>query len=182
MTQSTKSTNTNALERLMNRQKPIVPSRSDVVNEINPQNSTTLSGQDTNISRNQELTTSKCQDSKTFRHQDFTTSKLEDTNTSTHQDSILSTHQQTSISINPDEFETVRNTTRIESNVDQALRNFCQQNKITKETWFEAAYLYLSQQPEAMDEVIELASQRLSERKQIADHRRAVAMQKRLIH
>ena len=137
MTQST-----NALERLINRQKPVVPSRDDVVNNIKPQ------------------------DIKTPRHQD----------------SVASEPQDSSISINPDNFETIRNTTRIESNVDQALRNFCQQNKITKETWFEAAYLYLSKQPDVMDEVIELASQRLLERKQIADHRRAVAMQKRLIH
>ncbi len=136
MTQST-----NALERLINRQKPVVPSRDDLVNEI------------------------KSQDSLTSRHQDLTASKF---------------HRLQSI--NPLEFETVRNTTRIESTVDKALRSLCLKRKITKETWFEAAYLYLSDHPDAMDEVMELASERLLERKQIADHRRAVAMQKRLLH
>jgi hypothetical protein len=132
---------TNALERLMSRQKPVVPARDDVVSEI------------------------KHQDIKTSRHQ-----KLK-----------ISNPDHSPLPINPDEFETVRNTTRIECNIDRALRSVCQKHKITKETWFEAAYLYLAGQPDAMDEVIELASQRLSERKQIADHRRAVTMQKRLL-
>lgn len=123
----------NALERLVKRHKPIVPPRSELVEE------------------------SISYDSKTSLSHDIQTQ------------------------LNPDAFETVRNTIRLESSVDEALRELCHEERITKETWVEAAYLHLGEHPEAMEAVVALAQQRLVQRKRIADHRRAVSMQKRVI-
>ena len=123
------SQNQNALERLMKRSKPKVPSRPDVVSEGS--------------------------------NSDIKTQRLNEQDKS--------------------EFQTVRNTTRLEVGVNEALSNLCRQEKITKETWFEAAYLYLSERPEVMKEVIELASERIEERKEIANIRRAEAMKKKFL-
>ena len=109
------------------------------------------------------------------------TQELQDSKTPTTPDVKTPLRQDLNTSIDPDTFETVRNTTRIEKSVERDLRHLCTENRLTKETWLEAAYLYLSQQPEAMETVIQLAKERLEERKRIADHRRAVSMQKRVI-
>lgn len=53
--------------------------------------------------------------------------------------------------------------------------------RITKETFLEAAYFYLSNQPDEMAEVIQSAQERLSQRKAIADYQRAKTMQQRLL-
>ena len=149
----------NALERLMNRTKPKVPPRSDLVEDIVSLDIKTQRQQDlmaSPVGRGAELPppTSVTLDSKTSLRQDSET--------------------------DAETFETVRNTIRLDASIDQELRRLCSEERITKETWFEAAYLYLSQQPEAMDKVVNLAQNRLNQRKQIADYRRAVAMQKRI--
>lgn len=74
----------------------------------------------------------------------------------------------------------VRSTTRLEESIDTALRHLCADEKLTKEVWFEAAFLYLSNQPEAMAAVNEIASERLRQRKQAADLRRAQTMKDKL--
>lgn len=73
----------------------------------------------------------------------------------------------------------VRVSTRIEESVDIALRHLCTDNKLTKEVWFEAAYLFLSEHPEAMEEVNRLAGERLRQRKEAADLRRARTMKQK---
>ncbi|ACK74098.1 KilA domain protein (plasmid) [Gloeothece citriformis PCC 7424] len=77
--------------------------------------------------------------------------------------------------------ETVRNTIRIELTVDESLRQLCHEERITKETWLEAAYLYLEDRPEELAEVVRLAQERLSQRKAIADYKRAKTMQQRFL-
>ncbi|CCI34515.1 MULTISPECIES: hypothetical protein [Microcystis] len=42
-----------------------------------------------------------------------------------------------------DDFETVRNTIRLDRAIDDSLRQLCHDERITKETLLEAAYLYL---------------------------------------
>ena len=76
--------------------------------------------------------------------------------------------------------QVVRTTTRIEESIDKSLRHLCTNERVTKEVWFEAAYLYLSQHPEAMNAVNEIARERLSRRKYAADLRKLSTMQKRL--
>ncbi|MEC5033103.1 MAG: hypothetical protein SAL07_24665 [Oscillatoria sp. PMC 1051.18] len=74
----------------------------------------------------------------------------------------------------------VRSTTRIEESIDTALRHLCTDEKLTKEVWFEAAYLYLAEHPEVMEEVNALARERLKQRKEAAELRRAQTMKEKL--
>lgn len=74
----------------------------------------------------------------------------------------------------------VRTTTRLEEEIDKALRHLCMDEKITKEVWFEAAYLYLTEHPKAMQAVNGVAKERYQRRKRAADLRKLETMQKRL--
>lgn len=126
-------TQNDALDRIMLRQKPKVPSRSDVVKE----------------SMSLDVMSSVSQD-------------LENPSTQ-------------------DPFETVRNTIRIESNVDEGLRQICHSERITKETFLEASYLFLQEHPEQLAKVVSIAQERLQQRKEIANYQRAKTMQRRFL-
>jgi hypothetical protein len=76
--------------------------------------------------------------------------------------------------------ELVRTTTRIEVEIDRALRTLCIDHRFTKEVWLEAAYLYLSENPEAMAVVNDLAKQRYQRRKRAAELKKLETMQRRL--
>lgn len=168
----------NALDRLMSRAKPKVPPRSDVVDETIRLDIKTQRHQDIKLLSDQE--SQESQESTNASPTKDSTKEVSLVEESISKDIKTSLRQDLQTSSNSDIFETARNTIRLEVTVDQALRRLCTEERITKETWFEAAYLYLSEQPEAMDEVARLAQARLNQRKQIADYRRAVAMQKRV--
>lgn len=76
--------------------------------------------------------------------------------------------------------EVVRTTVRLEESVDKALRQLCLEAGLTKEVWFEAAYLYLAQHPQELEAVNQMAHERLERRKRAADVRKLRTMQKRL--
>jgi hypothetical protein len=76
--------------------------------------------------------------------------------------------------------EVVRTTVRLEESVDKALRQLCLEAGLTKEVWFEAAYLYLAQHPQELEAVNQIAKERLERRKRAADVRKLRTMQKRL--
>lgn len=100
--------------------------------------------------------------------QDISTPKGLDANTSLSQD------------IEVDLPEVVRTTTRLEKSVDKALRQLCLEEGVTKEVWFEAAYLYLAEHPEALEAVNQLAQERQERRKRAADVKKLRTMHKRL--
>ena len=154
----------NALDRLMKKQKPTVPARTDVVNESVSLDIKTQRQLDVNNlkKKEDEQLESEIDDLPSTRH---------DSKTNLSQDYLT-----------PEDFETVRNTLRIESTVDLELRRLCSEERITKETWLEAAYLYLSDQPDALAEVVQLAQERLQHRKAIADYKRAKTMQQRFLN
>jgi len=79
-----------------------------------------------------------------------------------------------------EEIVTVRSTTRLEESIDTKLRHLCTDEKLTKETWIEAAFLYLTDYPDRLKQVNEIAQQRLRKRKEIADLKRAMTMKQRL--
>ena len=149
-----------ALQRLMSQKRKSVPPRTgELETNFQPPSS------NTNVS----------------------TLKSSDVNTSLSQDNKANLHLNTvdvDIPLNQDVKadlpQVVRTTTRLEKSVDLALRHLCTEEQITKEVWFEAAYLYLSQNPEAMNRVNNLARERLSHRKRAADIRKFQTMQKRL--
>ena len=74
----------------------------------------------------------------------------------------------------------IRSTTRIEESIDAKLRQLCLDQKITKETWLEAAFVFLSGDPKKLYQVNSMARERLIKRKEIADLRRANSMKQRL--
>jgi hypothetical protein len=145
----------NALDRLVSKKKPVVSPRSDVVSE------------------------SVSLDVKTIRQQDKETS--DDTKDNSSHDSQISLSQDVQTRLTLDDFETVRNTIRIDSTIDEPLRRLCHDERITKETWLEAAYLYLSERPDELAEVVRVARERLEQRKAIADYKRAKTMQERFL-
>ncbi|PSF33903.1 hypothetical protein C7H19_19470 [Aphanothece hegewaldii CCALA 016] len=112
---------------------------------------------------------------------DVKTSQQQDIMTSISHDSKTTLSQDYQTQLNPDAFETVRNTIRIESTVDLELRQLCHDERITKETFLEAAYLYLTENPDGLAEVIYSAQERLQHRKAIADYKRAKTMQQRFL-
>lgn len=73
--------------------------------------------------------------------QDLLTPKITDVSTSLRQDTDI------------DLPEVVRTTVRLEESVDKALRQLCLEAGFTKEVWFEAAYLYLAEHPQALEAV-----------------------------
>jgi hypothetical protein len=144
----------NALDRLINKKKPTVPPRIDVVGEV-PQIPT---GQKEKIAElSQDAINNLSQDGKTSLSQDV------------------------NAEIPLDDFETVRNTIRLDRAIDDSLRQLCHDERITKETLLEAAYLYLDAHPTELEEVVQTARQRLQQRKAIADYKRAKTMQERFL-
>jgi hypothetical protein len=141
-----------ALERLMQRQRPSVPSRTDGLGAELPMKSPQQSAMGGNRSG--------------------------------YSDSSESTSVDVSMSVSQgDEAELpqlVRTTTRLEEEIDKALRHLCMDEKITKEVWFEAAYLYLAEHSKAMQAVNGVAKERYQRRKRAADLRKLETMQKRL--
>jgi hypothetical protein len=144
----------NALDRLINKKKPTVPPRIDVVGEV-PQIPT---GQKEEIAElSQDAINNLSQDGKTSLSQDV------------------------NAEIPLDDFQTVRNTIRLDRAIDDSLRQLCHDERITKETLLEAAYLYLDAHPTELEEVVQTARQRLQQRKAIADYKRAKTMQERFL-
>lgn len=139
------------LDRLMNqRSRPKVPKRTDLVDEAS----------------NQDLIVNRSHDVKTPLSQDI--KKTMSNNQETQQNQLF------------DDIVTVRSTTRLEESIDTKLRHLCTDEKLTKETWIEAAFLYLAANPESLKQVNEIAQQRLRKRKEIADLKRALTMKERL--
>ena len=141
-----------ALERLMQRQRPSVPPRADGLGAALP------------VKSPQQVAVGD--------------------NRSGYSDSSESTGVDVSMSVSQDDEaelpQLVRTTTRLEEEIDKALRHLCMDEKITKEVWFEAAYLYLAEHPKAMQAVNGVAKERYQRRKRAADLRKLETMQKRL--
>lgn len=140
-----------SLDRLMNqRSRPKVSKRPDLIDEAS----------------NQDMVVNKSQDVKTSLSQDIK--------------NTVSNNQETQQNQLFDDIVTVRSTTRLEESIDTKLRHLCTDEKLTKETWIEAAFLYLEANPESLKQVNKIAQQRLRKRKEIADLKRAMTMKERL--
>ncbi len=140
-----------SLDRLMSkRSRPKVPKRTDLIEETNTKDIIDNNSQDVNMSLSQDVKTKVNNDQKVEKNQLF------------------------------EDIVTVRSTTRLEESIDAKLRHLCTDEKITKETWIEGAFLYLLDHPERLREVNEIAQQRLRKRKEIADLKRAMTMKERL--
>ncbi len=68
--------------------------------------------------------------------------------------------------------EVIRSTVRLEEPIDSGLRNLCNQYKITKETFLEAAYLIAMDEPATKERIVALAKSHYQKRKKISEYRK----------
>jgi hypothetical protein len=75
--------------------------------------------------------------------------------------------------------EVVRRTIRLEQPIDEALERLCSRERITRETFLEAAYLVCNDKPEILEEVLANARQRYRQRKTAGEKRKFQTMGKK---
>lgn len=75
--------------------------------------------------------------------------------------------------------EVVRRTIRLEQQVDEELERLCSRERITRETFLEAAYLVCNDKPEILQEVLAIAKQRYQQRKTAGEKRKFQTMGKK---
>lgn len=78
-----------------------------------------------------------------------------------------------------EQFEVIRRTVRLEQTVDEALEGLCSRERVTRETFLEAAYSLCAEKPELMQEVLEIAKQRYRQRKAAGEKRKFQTMGKK---
>jgi hypothetical protein len=76
--------------------------------------------------------------------------------------------------------EVVRSTIRLSAEIDEELRQLCQREKITKDTFLEAAYLVVGEAGELRTKVLQLAKERYKQRKQVGEKRKLMTMMKKM--
>src|SRR6476646_5929306 len=69
-------------------------------------------------------------------------------------------------------------TLRVDESVDSGLKVLCSNERITKETFLEAAYLVCQKNDQVMQQILEIAKARRQERREVGVFRRAKAMTK----
>jgi adenosine deaminase len=143
-------------DRLKNRARPTVPTRdTSIVKE-----------QDTKI-LNDEMTE--------FSHLANTKSSDLVINEVKKGDTITPPQEQ-----QEDLTQTFRRTIRLEQNIDTKLDVFCTTQKVTRDTFIEAAFMVCSQNEEFMREVLEEAKKRYHQRKQAGEQRKFQTMAKKI--
>ncbi len=90
--------------------------------------------------------------------------------------------EQLSFAQEPNELndEVVRSTIRLSAEIDEELRQLCQREKITKDTFLEAAYLVVGEAEELRARVLQLAKERYKQRKQVGEKRKLMTMMKKM--
>jgi transposase len=76
--------------------------------------------------------------------------------------------------------EVIRSTVRLEEPIDSGLRSLCNQYKITKETFLEAAYLMAMEEPSTKERIVALAKSHYQKRKKISEYRKFQTLQAKL--
>ncbi len=76
--------------------------------------------------------------------------------------------------------EVVRSTIRLSAEIDEQMRQLCQREKITKDTFLEAAYLVVGEEGELRTRVLQLAKERYKQRKQVGEKRKLMTMMKKI--
>lgn len=75
--------------------------------------------------------------------------------------------------------EVVRRTIRLEQQVDEELERLCSRERLTRETFLEAAYLLCNDKPEILQEVLMIAKERYRQRKAAGEKRKFQTMGKK---
>lgn len=74
----------------------------------------------------------------------------------------------------------IRRTIRLEQDIDTNLDSFCNVNKITRDTFLEAAFLVCSENEELLQEVLNQARKRYQQRKQAGEQRKFQTLAKKI--
>lgn len=74
----------------------------------------------------------------------------------------------------------IRRTIRLEQDIDTNLDSFCNVNKITRDTFLEAAFIVCSQNEELLQEVLNQARKRYQQRKQAGEQRKFQTLAKKI--
>lgn len=74
----------------------------------------------------------------------------------------------------------IRRTIRLEQDIDTNLDSFCNVNKITRDTFLEAAFLVCSENEELLQEVLKQARKRYQQRKQAGEQRKFQTLAKKI--
>lgn len=77
--------------------------------------------------------------------------------------------------------EVIRRTLRIDKDVDEQLEQLCAKEKITRETFLEACYLFFTQDPDLIASILVDARQRYHQRKQAGEKRKFETMSKKYV-
>jgi hypothetical protein len=80
------------------------------------------------------------------------------------------------------EFEVIRRTIRLEQSVDEGLEGLCSREKVTRETFLEAAYSLCVEKPELLQEILAIAKDRYRLRKAAGERRKFQTMGKKYTH
>ena len=146
-----------ALERLKNRQRPIVPARSVSIESESVDTSTSghleSINTDSLISKNLELENA---------------------------DSLISENQETSNLIKPPKMLTTKQTTiRLEAKLLERVTKLCAKENLSREVLFEALFEHYEQDSEAWASILSEAKRKAENRLMIANRKRAKTMMKR---
>lgn len=74
----------------------------------------------------------------------------------------------------------IRRTIRLEQDIDTKLDTFCNVNKITRDTFLEAAFIVCSENEELLQEVLNQARKRYQQRKQAGEQRKFQTLSKKI--
>ena len=149
-------TDNDAFARLKNRPRATVPARTSSLTELNNDKKTEFS---------HSLMTEVSEDQ---------IDRSQDSNSSESLVNIAASTEQPS---NQPTGEVNRRTLRISRDLDEELEILCGKNKITRETFLEAAYLACQHDPNLMESMLAQARQRYLQRKQIGERRKFSTMQ-----
>lgn len=97
--------------------------------------------------------------------------------TSTNADTSKSRHTDLKTSTGPEtELQTKRSTFRMEAGLIDRLHAYCRHQNISREVFIEAMFEFMESHPDAMDQVMDRASEKHEYRQQLANRKRAEAM------
>jgi hypothetical protein len=148
---------------------------SQVTNESNNIDLLTEASQVTNESNNIDLLTETSQVTNELNNIDLLTEASQVINESNNIDLLTETSQ----SILSKDTEPVRRTIRLDPTVDAYMDTLCKNNKITKETLFEAAIIVCSKNQKTLNKAIADAQKRYNNRKRIGEMKKLETMNRK---
>lgn len=168
-----------ALDRLKSRKRPKVRQRDASLGSTSP-DIQTYRHTDVDMSESQDIVPPETQDIKTSRQPDSPKNPAEQpSNNQTDPDSDISQSRHLSMqtsTLPSEDLQVKRSTFRMEEALTERLHTLCRQQKISREVLMEAMFEYMEAHPDALDQVLAVATEKNAHRQHIANRKRAEAM------